>query len=48
MGTTSIQMHNTPIVARALAAEGVVDSGCAIEAVQGDSGALLDWLTRRR
>lgn len=46
--TTSIQMQNTPIVVRALAEAGVVEEGCPVLALQGDAGALLDRLTRRR
>lgn len=45
---TSIQLHNAPIVARALAETGVVEEGCAVDAAQGDASALLEWLTRRR
>jgi hypothetical protein len=46
--TTAIQLQNTPIVIRALAAAGVVDEGCRVDALQGDAGALLEHLTRRR
>lgn len=45
---TAIQLQNTPVVVRALADAGVVHEGCRVDALQGDAGALLEHLTRRR